>query len=147
MVCLGNICRSPIAEAVFKHEIETRKLTDSWFVDSAATASYHTGSQPDPRARKVIQSHGIEYRHAARQLCEDDFRKFDWIFGMDEHNLADIDSMEPSDGKAECCLLSLYDPEDKSIIVDPYYQKGSAGFQLCFERCRRAAKAFFDKHA
>ena len=147
MVCLGNICRSPIAEAVFQHEIKSRSLNNSWFVDSAATADYHTGKQPDPRARETIKSHGIEYTHKARQLCEDDFTKFDWIFGMDNANVRDIKRIQPKGTKAKVEMLGNWDPQDLSIIVDPYYQRGSAGFELCFVRCTRAVKAFLDEHA
>lgn len=146
MVCLGNICRSPIAEAVFQHEIEQRGLANSWFVDSAATADYHTGSQPDSRARATIKSHGIDYLHKARQLCDDDFSRFDWIFGMDDNNVRDIKREQPRGTKAKVEMLGNWDPEDQSIIVDPYYQRGSAGFELCFVRCTRAVKAFLDEH-
>lgn len=147
MVCLGNICRSPIAEAVFQHEIKQRGLSDGWFVESAATSSYHTGSPPDTRAQSTIKSHGIDYRHSARQLKQSDFDRFDWIFGMDFNNVSDIESCRPSGGRAKVEMLGAYDPIDQSIIVDPYYDRGSAGFELCYQRCKRAVNAFLDANA
>ncbi|GBO25326.1 Low molecular weight phosphotyrosine protein phosphatase [Araneus ventricosus] len=86
-VCLGNICRSPMAEAVFTHLVKERNLTDKWLIDSAATSDYHTGESPDSRARSVMEGHSIQMNHRARPLVANDFRKFDFIFGMDKSNI------------------------------------------------------------
>lgn len=147
MVCLGNICRSPIAEAVFQHVLETRGLSDKWFVDSAATCDYHTGKSPDRRAQETMRRHGVKMSHAARTLDEDDFRKFDYIFGMDHENVRDIKREAPKDSKAAIEMFGDYDPEDKSPIRDPYYDRGSEGFQVAYERCLRCASQFLDSHA
>ena len=147
MVCLGNICRSPIAEMIFHHEIEQRGLTDSWFVESASTADYYTGSEPDPRARVIIKSHGIPYRqHTARQICQNDFYRFDWIFGMDDWNIHEINRIKPRDAKVKVEMLGKWDPENQLIIADPYFQRGSAGYELAYARCTRAIKSFLNQH-
>ena len=76
MVCLGNICRSPTAEAVFRHEIERRQLTDRWFVDSAGTTDWFMGELPERRARKILQTHGMRDDHESRPITEQDF---EWL--------------------------------------------------------------------
>lgn len=147
MVCLGNICRSPIAEAVFQDEIKKRGLDNVWFTDSAATSGYHTGSLPDSRARKTIQAHAVEYSHHARTLDEEDFKTFEFILGMDNQNVKDIKAEAPKGSRTKIEMLGTYDPEDPSEIRDPYYDRGSQGFEECFIRCSRAVKAFLDKHS
>lgn len=146
MVCLGNICRSPIAEAVFREEVRERGLQDNWFVDSAATSGWHTGSLPERRARTLLQSRSLSADHRARTLQPDDFTRFRFIFGMDDANVSDIKMVAPADSTATIEMLGKYDPEDDSCIRDPYYDSGSAGFDLCYERCRRAVAAFLDRY-
>jgi low molecular weight phosphotyrosine protein phosphatase len=142
----GNICRSPIAEAVFRDEVQKRGAEDKWIVDSAATSGWHTGSLPDRRARKVLQSHSLAADHKARTLQPEDFQKFDFIFGMDDANVNDIKRAAPPNSRASILMLGNYDPDDKSGIHDPYYDSGSAGFELCYERCCRAVAAFLNQH-
>nr|XP_027195925.1 low molecular weight phosphotyrosine protein phosphatase-like [Dermatophagoides pteronyssinus] len=144
-VCLGNICRSPIAETVFQSLIEQRNLTDKWFCDSAATSSYHTGDLPDYRAIQVLKEHGLQTEHRARKLTKEDFNKFEWIFGMDESNISNIKRMSPSNSQAKIELLGSYDPEGQSIIEDPYYQGGIDGFIANYNQCLRCCQAFLDK--
>ncbi|XP_054164607.1 low molecular weight phosphotyrosine protein phosphatase-like [Oppia nitens] len=144
-VCLGNICRSPIAEAVFAHVVKQRDLTDQWFTDSAATGSWHTGSLPDSRARTVLRRHDIETDHRARQLCKQDFDKYDYIFGMDDNNIDDINGVKPKNSKAVVELLGKYDPQKQTIIEDPYYQRGDKGFETNYEQCLRSCNAFLDQ--
>ena len=146
MVCLGNICRSPIAEAVFQHVIKERGLEDKWFVDSAATSSEHIGSDPDPRASACIKRHGIVYKHKCRRLTADDYRKFDFIFGMDKSNLSNIKRIAPADGKAEIGLLGDYHPKGKTIIHDPWYDSDDKGFEECYEKALASVNAFLDQH-
>ncbi|KAH9407298.1 phosphatase [Tyrophagus putrescentiae] len=133
-VCLGNICRSPIGEAVFQHLIEERNLTDRWFTDSAATAGYHVGRSPDSRARSVLKRHGIETKHKAR-----------YIFGMDRENIRNINSKRPANATAKVELLGSYDPQGQLIIEDPYYESGEEGFETNYEQCLRSCTAFLDK--
>ncbi|KAG1660854.1 Low molecular weight phosphotyrosine protein phosphatase 2 [Nymphon striatum] len=142
---MRNICRSPIAEAIFLNLIEKKGLDDEWKVDSAAIGEFHIGSQPDKRARNVIKKNNIEYSHKVRLLCKEDFREFDYIFGMDENNIKDINEMKPKNGTAKVDLLGKYDPQNETIIVDPYYDSGSSGFEHVFHQCVRCCTAFLDQ--
>ncbi|CAG2167327.1 unnamed protein product [Oppiella nova] len=106
---------------------------------------YHTGSRPDSRALKVLKGHGIDTNHRARQLREEDFHRFDYIFGMDDNNIEDINDMKPRGSKAVVELLGKYDPQKHTIIEDPYYQRGDQGFETNYEQCLRSCNAFLDQ--
>ncbi|KAG8177934.1 hypothetical protein JTE90_000797 [Oedothorax gibbosus] len=146
-VCLGNICRSPIAEAVFAHFVREAGLTDKWLIDSAATADYHTGKLPDRRARQCMESHSIPMDHRARPVRAEDFTKFDYIFGMDENNISDLKDLAPKHYTAKIELLGDYDPQGPCIIRDPYYDDGSEGFEEVYKQCMRCCKAFLEKES
>src|SRR5215212_3009381 len=103
-VCLGNICRSPLAEAAFRAEAERLGLDVE--VDSAGTGDWHLGYPPDERAAAVAQRNGIDISNLrARQVGPEDFRRFDFIVALDSNNLRDLERMRPSDGKANLSLL------------------------------------------
>ncbi|XP_077549021.1 low molecular weight phosphotyrosine protein phosphatase-like isoform X2 [Haemaphysalis longicornis] len=144
-VCLGNICRSPIAEAVFRHVARERGVLDQWEVDSAATGEWHVGKKPDKRAIQCMQDHCVEMDHRARLVRSSDFRHFQYIFGMDEANMRDLRALAPSDSTAQIEMLGSYDPEGKSVIRDPYYDNGSQGFEEVYRQCLRCCQAFLDK--
>ncbi|KOX73842.1 Low molecular weight phosphotyrosine protein phosphatase [Melipona quadrifasciata] len=147
MICLGNICRSPIAEAVFSDQINKLGLNESWEVESAALIGYHTGKNPDHRAMSTLREKGItNYSHKARPITEDDFIKFDWIFGMDTSNIQELNNTKPSNCTAKIELLGKYDPQGDIIIRDPYYDSNSAGFHKAYEQCVRSIKAFLEQH-
>jgi len=119
-VCLGNICRSTMAEAILNHKIASLNLNIE--IDSAGTAGYHIGSFPDDRTMEVLADRGIEYAHAGRKLAESDFYYYDFILVMDESNLHDVKSVEPADGIAHIALIRAYDAAQSSLPVpDPYY--------------------------
>ncbi|XP_073989192.1 low molecular weight phosphotyrosine protein phosphatase 1-like isoform X2 [Rhodnius prolixus] len=143
-ICLGNICRSPIAEAVFLTLINKRGVAEKWLVDSAALGPWHVGNYPDPRALAVLKDKNIKYSHTVRQIKKDDFRNFDYIFGMDEENMASLKKMAPKDSKATTALLGTYDPEGEKIIEDPYYDSGSQGFYKCYDQCIRSCEGFLN---
>ncbi|KAL0122946.1 hypothetical protein PUN28_007543 [Cardiocondyla obscurior] len=148
MVCLGNICRSPIAEAVFENEINKRHLEDQWEVKSAAIIGYHTGKKPDNRARSTLEANGItNYSHRARQIKEADFDSFDWIFGMDNENIKNLNDYKPENCRAKVELLGSYDPSGDFIIRDPYYDSDSIGFQKVYDQCVASVRAFLDKYS
>ncbi|XP_029154804.1 low molecular weight phosphotyrosine protein phosphatase-like [Nylanderia fulva] len=152
MICLGNICRSPIAEAVFANEMSKRGLKNQWEVESAAIINYHTGKVPDHRALATLKDNGItNYSHRARQITKEDFNQFDWIFGMDNDNIQDLNGLKstikPMECRAKVELLGSYDPSGEVIIRDPYYDAGSAGFQKAYEQCLRSVTAFLNKYA
>jgi low molecular weight phosphotyrosine protein phosphatase len=144
-VCLGNTCRSPIAEAVFAHLVKQRNLTSQWFCDSAAIADYHVGRQPNYRTLNVLKRHSVECNHRARQLCDEDFTRFDYIFGMDLENIKDINDLKPINSKAIIELLGKYDPQNDTIIRDPYYDRGDKGFETNYQQCLRSCNAFLDQ--
>ncbi|CAG2111682.1 unnamed protein product [Medioppia subpectinata] len=144
-VCLGNICRSPIAEAVFSHVLKQRGLEDKWFTDSAATGNWHVGNRPDSRALTVLRRHGVHTDHRARQLCDEDFDRFEYIFGMDTNNIDDINDEKPRGSKCVVELLGKYDPQKQTIIKDPYYESGDKGFETNYEQCLRCCNAFLDQ--
>ena len=120
-VCLGNICRSPLAEAAFRREAERLGLEVE--IDSAGTGDWHIGYPPDPRAAAVAARNGIDIGHLrARQVTPDDFRRFDHIVALDANNLADLERMRPEDGKARLSLLLDHvDGRQGEAVADPYY--------------------------
>ncbi|HEX8442100.1 MAG TPA: low molecular weight protein-tyrosine-phosphatase [Allosphingosinicella sp.] len=120
-VCLGNICRSPLAEAAFGDE--ARRLGLQVEVDSAGTGDWHIGRPPDPRAIAVALRNGADISGLrARQVSPDDFRRFDHIVALDRENLADLLRMRPPNGSASVSLL-LDHVEGRSgqAVADPYY--------------------------
>lgn len=127
MVCLGNICRSPMAEAMMRYEADKAGL--HLHVDSAGTAAYHIGKAPDRRTQHIIKEKiGVDIGHyKARQICAEDFDRFDFIFAMDEQNLIDIHNMQANYGRAQIYRL-LDGPyaqdeiaNDSQNVADPYY--------------------------
>ena len=131
MVCLGNICRSPLAEGILKHKTRNKKI----FVDSAGTASYHIGKLPDSRSIEIALRYGIDIRNQrARQFSETDFDNFDKIYVMDTHNYASIlsNARNQSDrNKVDLILNEIY-PKSFKSIPDPYYGDGD-GFQKVYD--------------
>jgi protein-tyrosine phosphatase len=120
-VCLGNICRSPLAEAAFRRAAE--RLGIEVEVDSAGTGDWHIGYPPDPRAAAVAARNGVDIAHLrARQVTPGDFRRFDHIVALDSKNLRDLERLRPADGKAELSLL-LDHVEGRAgeAVADPYY--------------------------
>lgn len=120
-VCLGNICRSPLAEAAFRRAAERLGLDVE--IDSAGTGDWHIGYPPDPRAAAVAARNGIDIAHLrARQVTPDDFRRFDHIVALDANNLRDLERLRPADSKAQLSLL-LDHAEGRSgqAVADPYY--------------------------
>lgn len=143
-VCLGNICRSPLAEAALRAEAE--KAGVDIVVDSAGTGDWHIGSPPDPRAQAVAQRHGIDIStYAGRQVRAEDFRRFTHVFALDAENLKNLRRIRPSDGTAELCLLMDMVPgREGTGVVDPYFGD-DAGFDLTWDDVTRAAKAIVAK--
>lgn len=120
-VCLGNICRSPLAEGAFRDAAARAGLAVT--VDSAGTGDWHVGSAPDKRAQDVARRNGVEIGHyRARQLVEEDFRRFDYVFVMDHANLANARSIVPVDACSEpCLLLDIVPGRQGAAVADPYY--------------------------
>ena len=124
-VCLGNICRSPLAEAALRAEAERLGLAVE--IDSAGTGDWHLGHPPDRRAAAVAKRQGIDISHLrSRLVTPADFRRFDHIVALDAQNLRDLRRMQPPDGKARLSLLLDHiDGRRGEAVADPYY--GDAG--------------------
>jgi protein-tyrosine phosphatase len=120
-VCLGNICRSPLAEAAFRREAERLGLDVE--IDSAGTGDWHIGYPPDPRAAAAAERNGIDISHLkARLVTADDFRRFDHIVALDPNNLRDLERLRPADGKAELSLLLDHvEGRRGEAVADPYH--------------------------
>lgn len=132
-VCLGNICRSPLAEAVFNHKIKMQKLDAYFQADSCGTGNYHIGGPADHRTINTAQKNGVLIDHKARQLTKADLIEFDLIFAMDESNqlnILQLSSATENLGKVR--LLREYDPLGPGNVPDPYHGK-EADFQDVFE--------------
>ena len=120
-VCLGNICRSPLAEAALRREAE--RLGLELRIDSAGTGDWHVGRPPDPRAAAVAAKNGVDITGLrARQVSSADFYQFNHIVALDAQNLADLKSIQPVDGTAELSLLLDHvDGRQGQPVADPYY--------------------------
>lgn len=120
-VCLGNICRSPLAEAAFRAAAEEAGL--EVHADSAGTAAYHVGQPPDPRSIDTAMSNGIDIRHyRGRQLVREDFSRFTHILAMDHQNLRNIEALRPQGaGTHVSLLMDMVPGREGAAIADPYY--------------------------
>ncbi|KAM3932595.1 low molecular weight phosphotyrosine protein phosphatase isoform 1-T1 [Leptodactylus fuscus] len=145
-VCLGNICRSPIAEAVFRKLVQDEGVAHQWNIDSAATSTYEIGNPPDYRGQNCMRKHGIAMNHTARQITKDDFLSYDYILCMDESNLRDLKRKcnQVQSCKAKIELLGSYDPQKRLIIEDPYYGSDE-DFETVYQQCVRCCKSFLEK--
>ncbi|XP_053142066.1 low molecular weight phosphotyrosine protein phosphatase isoform X2 [Hemicordylus capensis] len=145
-VCLGNICRSPIAEAIFKKLVTDGNVQNKWMIDSGAVSDWNVGRSPDARALSCLRNHGIVTAHKARQVTQDDFVTFDYMLCMDESNLRDLQrkSKQVKNCTAKIELLGTYDPQNQRIIEDPYYGNDE-DFETVYEQCLRCCKAFLEK--
>jgi len=139
-VCLGNICRSPLAEAAFRLEADRLGLAAS--VDSAGTGDWHVGHPPDPRAQAVARRHGADISaYTARQVRPEDFRRFTHIVALDAQNLATLQSLRPRDATADISLLLDHVPGRRGkAVADPYYGD-AAGFEITWADVTQGAQA------
>jgi len=143
-VCLGNICRSPLAEAAFRKAAADAGIEA--IADSAGTAGYHIGSPPDPRSIDTAASEGIDISDLrARQLAVADFTAFTHIFAMDHQNLSDVEALRPLDATAQVALLmDVVTGREGAAIADPYYG-GEENFIDTWEDAWMAAKALVEQ--
>jgi len=145
-VCLGNICRSPLAEGVFRHVLDQEGLSDQFRVDSAGTSSWHVGEGPDHRAIRSAATRGVTLGGHSRQVQPEDFKRFDYIVAMDRSNLTDLQEYEDSvGGEAALYLLREFDPEGGpgSEVPDPYYG-GPDGFEKVYDMVERSCRQLLD---
>lgn len=142
-VCLGNICRSPAAEAVFRHIVAAHDAEDRYFADSSGTAAYHVGASSDGRMRKAADARGIHIAHRGQQLKPSHLKQFDLILCMDRQNLEDARTLTTDkDERAKIILLRDFDPEGRGDVPDPYYG-GPSGFETVLDIVTRSGEALF----
>jgi protein-tyrosine phosphatase len=141
-VCLGNICRSPTAEGVFRHVVELEGLTSSFVIDSAGTGAWHVGEPPDERATETARGRGISLEGKARKVTRSDFERFHYVVAMDRENRENLLRMAPTAAlKAKVHLFRAFDPASprNAEVPDPYYG-GARGFEEVFDICDAAAR-------
>lgn len=143
-VCLGNICRSPLAEAAFRQEAERRGLEVE--IDSAGTGGWHVGDPPDRRAQAVALRNGVDIGHyRGRQVKPQDFRRFTHIVALDRSNLADLEAIRPSDATAELLLLlDAVEGRRGKSVADPYYGD-EKGFDVTWADATAGARGLADR--
>ena len=138
MVCLGNICRSPLAEGILKSKLDSKKYN----IDSAGTANYHQGKSPDPRSVAVAKKNGIDIsKQKAQQFKTKHFEMFDFIFVMDlenYHNVLELATSEADRLKVKLILNESF-PNDNAEVPDPYYG-GDAGFDHVYSLLESACQ-------
>ncbi len=149
MVCLGNICRSPLAEGILASKLPKSKF----YIDSAGTGSYHIGKQPDHRSIDVAKKNGLDITNQkARQFSADDFDNFDYIFVMDSSNYDNVMELAKTDQhklKVEMILNHLF-PNENVDVPDPYYglQNGfDTVYEMLDETCDIIAEKLLEKHS
>jgi protein-tyrosine phosphatase len=145
-VCLGNICRSPLAEGVFRHLVRERGLERHFHVDSAGTSGWHTGAPPDARSAETARRRGITLAGSSRKLASADLETFDYVIAMDAENLDAILALagRSAGARARVHRLREWDPRPGDLDVpDPYYG-GPQGFENVQDIVERSCAALLD---
>jgi protein-tyrosine phosphatase len=139
-VCLGNICRSPLADGI------ARKISpENWKIDGAGTSAYHSGEPPDIRMQKTALKHGYDLSNLkSRQVKIIDFHNFDYIVAMDSQNYADLKDLQPKNSHAQLLQLLKLGDFGTIDVPDPYYG-GEQGFEDCFSLVESGVVAFFKR--
>jgi len=142
-VCLGNICRSPTAEGVFRDLVTREGLSTNIRIDSAGTHAYHVGEEPDGRAQAEAKRRGIDISGLrGRQACVQDFRDFDYVLAMDRSNHQNLMNICPMDLEDRLAMFLDYAPNvDRREVPDPYYE---GGFDRVYEMIEQAAQGLLD---
>ena len=145
-VCMGNICRSPLAEAAFRVEAERRGI--DVLIESAGTGGWHAGEPPDQRARAAAARAGVDISgQRARQVALEDFERFDHIVALDGDNLAHLERMRPAGARASLSLLLDHvDGRAGHSVADPYYGR-DAHFDITWAEVAEAARGLADRIA
>ena len=145
-VCMGNICRSPTAEAVFRHYVEKAGLTENILIDSAGTHDYHIGDPPDSRTQSTAQQRGYDMsKLRGRQVGGVDFRHFDYVLAMDKANLENLQNITPADCTTRARLFLEYARHHaEREVPDPYYG-GADGFERVLDMVEDAAQGLLEE--
>lgn len=144
-VCLGNICRSPLAEGTFAHLVEEAGLQEKFSYDSAGNGAWYQGDPPDPRAMAIAAKNNIDIsRQKSRQIQQSDFTNFDLILCMDQDNVRQVERICPENSTATIDLFLNYTLNTNAAVPDPYYG-GDDGFEQVFAQVMRANQALLEK--
>ncbi|UCB54663.1 MAG: low molecular weight phosphotyrosine protein phosphatase [Thiotrichales bacterium] len=140
-VCMGNICRSPTAEGVFRHKVINAGMEDQIFIDSAGTIAYHAGHPPDARAQDAARRRGIDLSsQRARKVSSGDFEKFDFVIAMDSDNHYELEAICPAGSEDRLHMFLKFARNSRQIDVpDPYYG-GSRGFETVLDLIEDASE-------
>jgi protein-tyrosine phosphatase len=148
-VCLGNICRSPLAKWIFTHQAKERGVLDRFTIDSCGTGGWHAGGPADPRSIAVALEHGLEIEHAARQIePRVDFARFEYLLAMDRHNRDTMLTLGAP--KERVILMRSFDPtlagkrEEYLDVPDPYHG-GEDGFEKVYQMLWRACEGLIER--
>lgn len=145
MVCLGNICRSPLAEGILKHKIKA--ASKNWIVDSAGTGGWHSGELPDKRSVAVAKKYGIDITdQRARRVRSSDFEDFDLIFAMDTSNYNDLQKWTLDDNEKQKIKLIMQEvyPHERHSVPDPYYNDN--GFEEVYAMLEVACENIISRY-
>jgi len=143
-ICMGNICRSPTAEGVFRHKVKNADLDSQFVIDSAGTHAYHVGNPPDSRAQDAALKRNIDLSaQRARRVKTDDFSTFDYIIAMDESNKRDLLAICPAGYEDRIHLFLDFADCKESEVPDPYYGQGR-GFEIVLNLVEDAADGLLE---
>ncbi|EDV90682.1 low molecular weight phosphotyrosine protein phosphatase 1 [Drosophila grimshawi] len=149
-VCLGNTCRSPMAEAVLRQLIFKKQLTD-WETDSAGLRDWNVGWLPQGRAQDLLKQHGLKTEHMSREITSQDFYDFDYIFGMDDSNIQELQQIASRLQPPPTCQIQLLgsylNRKEDEIIPDPYFSRGMGGFHAAFAQILESCERFVQQHS
>lgn len=145
-VCLGNICRSPAAEGIMQHIVDSNKTSLLFHIDSAGIGPWHVGELPDRRMRSHGADHGYDFSTRARQICKNDLQRFDYIVVMDRENYHEVASLATTQEERDKIRMmtdfATHHP-GHSVVPDPYYG-GDRGFELVIELLEDACQGLFN---
>ena len=146
-VCLGNICRSPAAEALFRKKIKEEGLEDRFLVDSAGTGSWHVGKKADARMRSAAKDRNIDITSKARQINKSDFQKFNYILTMDDSNYKNVTSLKNREKYSDKCIVikiqEFANTFHEREVPDPYFG-GDEGFDNVLDILTDSINGFLD---
>lgn len=149
-VCLGNICRSPLAEGIFLAHVQGLGRSDAFVVDSAGTSGWHDGKPPHEASVRIAKEHGVDIRaQRSRKFLREDFDRFDVIVAMDASNRENILALDPAQ-ESRVVLLRDFDPDKSGADVPDPWEKGDWAYQEVYEmitRCMPGLTAWIDKRA
>lgn len=144
-VCLGNICRSPLAHAVFQKLVDDRDLSSSYVIESSGTCAYHVGEQADSRMRNTAAEQGVKVNHKSRQIFRYDLEDYDYIFAMDNNNYQGIRRLTSNQELlSHVYMFRDFDPQGQGDVPDPYYG-GQKGFENVFNIVNRTCAYILDQ--